>query len=352
MDANIQRGKNYIAIPPGETIKEQLQNRGLTQREFAERMDFSDKHISRLINGYVELNTNVALRLETVLGLPASFWLNLEANYRENLERVKNEKEMEADFETLKLFPYPEMAKCGWVKSAKTKEEKVAELRRFFEVARLYSIDKLAIPGIAYRKTGEGQKSDYVLAAWAQAARLKARAVKTPEINIAKLKEKIPEIRRLTIQSPDIFCESLKKILFDCGTVVIFLPHLKGSYLHGASFIDSSHIVIGLTVRGRDADRFWFSLFHELGHIINGDVFTSLSTDEQEAGADAFARDTLIPQREFDNFCNKKDFSAVAIQQFASGIDISQGIVVGRLQKEGYLPFNCLNYLKERYVIM
>ena len=73
------RSKTVIATPPGATIKEQLIDRGMSQKEFAARMDMSEKHISRLINGEVQLTPEVALRLEMVLGLPAHFWSNLES---------------------------------------------------------------------------------------------------------------------------------------------------------------------------------------------------------------------------------------------------------------------------------
>ena len=80
--------KSVIAVPPGATIREQLEIRGMSQREFAQRMGLTENHISRLINGKVELTPDVALRLESVLGAPASFWNNLEAIYREQIARV------------------------------------------------------------------------------------------------------------------------------------------------------------------------------------------------------------------------------------------------------------------------
>ena len=102
--------KNFIAIPPGETIREQLENRGMTQKEFAQRMDMSEKHISNLINGKVELTIEMALRLEDVFGIPASFWSNLERIYREKLVRVEHELALENDEEITKKFPYSNAA--------------------------------------------------------------------------------------------------------------------------------------------------------------------------------------------------------------------------------------------------
>ena len=75
--------KRYIATPPGAAIQELLDERGMTQKEFARRMGISEKHISKLINGEVHLIPEMAEKLELVLGVPASFWNKLEAIYQE-----------------------------------------------------------------------------------------------------------------------------------------------------------------------------------------------------------------------------------------------------------------------------
>lgn len=85
------RSRSYIATPPGATIKEQLTDRGISQKEFAARMDMSEKHISKLINGEVQLTPDCSVRLEMVLGVPAKFWSNLEAIYREKLIKVEGQ---------------------------------------------------------------------------------------------------------------------------------------------------------------------------------------------------------------------------------------------------------------------
>ena len=119
----MMRSRSYIATPPGATIKEQLKDRGMSQKEFASRMDMSEKHISRLINGEVQLTHEVAYRLEMVLGLPANFWNNLEAVYREKIEKAKAENALDADKELAKKFPYKEMVKYGWGPDARKAED-------------------------------------------------------------------------------------------------------------------------------------------------------------------------------------------------------------------------------------
>jgi HTH-type transcriptional regulator/antitoxin HigA len=273
-EMSMLHSKSVVTVPPGATIREQLDTRGMNQKEFAKRMGMTEKHISHLINGKVELTQEVALRLESVLGLPASFWNNLESLYREKIARIRAEREMERDEIIARQIPYSKIAKLGWVPATKNIGEKVIHLRAFFEVAQLNLLCNLQVPGIAYRKMGENATSDYALAVWAQKARLEARSVEVSPICISALKESIAAIRALTIESPEVFCIKLRELLSDCGFAIVFLPHIGGSFLHGASFMDGNHIVVGVTVRGKDADRFWFAFFMNYSTSLKG---TSLS---------------------------------------------------------------------------
>lgn len=346
------RSRTIIAIPPGATIKEQLDNRGMSQKEFAARMEMSEKHISHLINGDVQLTPDVAMRLELVLGLPAHFWSNLESIYREKLLRIKAENEMDEDKETVKNLPYNEMAKNGWVPSTRNSIERVYHMRKFFEVVRLGKLDAAFMPKIAARKLGNGEKSDYALLAWAQRAKTEARTVSTAPINFERLKSIIPGLCEMTMQDPAVFCPKLCHELANCGIALVFLPHIGGSFLHGATFLDGTKIVIGMTVRGKDADKFWFSLFHELGHIILGHIGQrGETTAEDEDAANVFARNALIADNEFNAFTNRMMFDRQSIIAFAKRMGIDVGIVVGRLQKEGYIAFSDYQDLKTKYML-
>ena len=346
------RSKKTIATPPGATIREQLEDREMTQKEFALRMDMSEKHISKLINGEVRLTPDVALRLEYVLGIPAQFWTNLEAIYQEKCARVQVENEMDADIELSKQFPYGEMANFGWVPATRIATERVNNLRGYFCVAKLGALDSLTIPGIAYRRTEVKAKSNYALAAWAQQARIQSQEREVSSINVEKLHNEIENIRSMTLESPDTFCPKLIDILSQCGIALVFLPHMKGSFLHGATFHDGKKIVMGLTVRGRDADKFWFSLFHEIAHIIKGHISKiEGASDTDETEANSFAAEVLIPHAKLSRFVAQNEFSVYSVSEFAKRIGIHPGIVVGRLQKENIIDFSHLNGLKQQYTI-
>lgn len=347
------RSRSYIATPPGATIKEQLEDRGMSQKEFASRMDMSEKHISRLINGEVQLTSDMAYRLEMVLGLPARFWSNLEAIYREKLAKVEAENALDTDKELARKFPYNEMAKNGWVPETRNTGDKVINLRKFFEVVQLKMLtNSRLLPRIACRRLSITEKGDFALVAWAQRAKLEARNITTDPINISNLTENLDDIRSMTTKDPSEFCPKLISILANCGIALVFLPHIGGSFLHGATFYDKNKIVIGLTVRGKDADKFWFSLFHEIGHIILGHLNQEDGTSEMdEAAADEFACEQLIPQKVFARFVQTGTFHREALLTFAKAIEIDPGIVVGRLQKEGYIDFSWYNDLKTKYVL-
>lgn len=242
------------------------------------------------------------------------------------------------------------MAKLGWVEPTRSVAVKVVELRKFFEVVRLTLLneDRLA-PGIAYRRQKETAESEYALLAWAQKAKIDARGITTGKINVGKLEECIPKLRDFTSMDPADFQPLLVSMLAECGIATVFLPHLEHTFLNGAAFCDGSKIVLALTLRGADADKFWFSLFHELAHIIDGHIGrTAGTTEEEERAADAFARDTLIPPEAYAQLVDGSKTSS-SIASFANEIGIAPGIVVGRLQKDGYLPYSQLNSLKVRY---
>ena len=344
------RSRSIIATPPGATIKEQLNDRGMSQKEFAVRMDMSEKHISKLINGEVQLTPEVAVRLEVVLGAPAKFWNSLEAIYREKLIKAEAENAVDKDEEIAKKLPYNEMAKFGWVPETRVLKEKVVNLRKYFEVVELSLLENIQITKIACRRLAVTEKSDLALLAWAQEAKIKAREIETAPINVKGLMNIIPKIRLMTVMKAKEFSPKLKSMLQECGIALVFLPHLQGSFLQGASFTDGKKIVVGLTARGKDADKFWFSLFHELAHIILGHIGQMNGTSEDdEKAANSWSRDTLIPNKEFEEFVDHKSFSVSSIREFAKKQGITAGIVVGRLQNEGCIKHNMLNGLKDHY---
>ncbi len=344
----MEKSKTYIATPPGYTIKEQLNERHMSQKEFALRMDMSEKHISKLINGEVMLTTDMSLRLELVLGIPATFWNKLEFIYREKLAKIELENNLDSDLKLVSNFPYNEMSKLGWLPKTNSKIDRVINLRKFFEVVKLTLLDSSNLNETYFRILKEKKNpKDYTLKCWIQKARLESRKIDTNAINIKKINESIPYYRSLTKENPDIFCDKLRDSLSSNGIAIVFLPHLSSSFLHGATFYEGKKIVLALTVREKYSDIFWFSFFHELSHILLGHINMPYN-EKMEDEANKYAQNLLIKDSEYESYV-KDEITSNLIISFSAKSGIDPSILVGRLQKDGYLNYNQFNYFKKKY---
>lgn len=294
----MRKSGQIIATPPGATVKEQLLNRGMSQKEFAIRMDMSEKHISRLINGEVQLTCEMAVRLETVLGVPAEFWNQLEAIYREKLIKIKLENEIELDMEIAEKLPYEKLSRAGWVPDAPMAQDRVLHLRKYFELVQLRLLENPQVTRIACRKSPDCKIEDYELIAWAQRAKLEARKIVTESVDRKALGHILPRIQELMDMPVCQFESALTGLLAKYGVAVVILPAIGSSFLHGATFPDGNRIVMGLTLEEDDPEKFWFSFFHELGHIVLGHIDQPQGTSEaDEMAADAFAEEAMSKRR-------------------------------------------------------
>lgn len=287
--------REIIATPPGATIKEQLEDMRMRQKEFAVRMGMSEKHISKLINGEVQLTPDVAMRLELVLGPPARFWNNLEAIYREKIARIKAEEEAEAEAEWLENIPYSALVKLEWIPEGEKKGERVLYLRRYFEVVQLQYLKQTLLPRIVCRREDMMKPEDFVLLAWVQKARMKARELVLGKISVESVRGLLPELKGLAETDAEDCIDNAREPLADCGIALIRLPYIEGSFLYGATFLDGDKIVIVLADDSQEnRDRLWFNLFHELAHVLLGHAGQENgTTDADEAAADAFAAEML-----------------------------------------------------------
>lgn len=286
----MKRSRNVIAIPPGETIKEQLVDRCMKQKEFAMRMGMSEKHISKLINGEVQLTVDVARKLEMVLGTPTQFWCNLESQYREDIIKAEEEQAMEDDAEIVQYMPYEELARNGWVMDATKIADRIVHLRKYFELAQLKYLQTRLVPRIACKKVEGNKKDEYALIAWSQKAKVEARKIKTKRFDVNKVKKSISFIQQLENLELDDVRAELIKILADCGVAIVFLPTICERIIKGATFLDGNRVVMGLKMCD-DKDEFFECLFHELAHIIYGHIEKEDGiSEEDEIIADEFVK--------------------------------------------------------------
>jgi HTH-type transcriptional regulator / antitoxin HigA len=310
--------------------------------------------INEILHGKRAITVETALELELVLGWPANFWLEREKNYQLAKARLAAEGKLQGQVEMLKKFPIREMVKLGWIKKSLSSVAQVRELLSFFGIASFTQLDKPSILAPAFRKAKGKEASPYALAAWLRRGTLEADGINTAPFSAAGLRGIIPELRGMTTLPPEQFEQRLVDLCSEHGVAVVFVPHLPKSYACGAAYWVGDKAIIQLSLRFGTDDQFWFSFFHELGHILlhsRQEAFLDDFKGEdgaKEREANAFASKLLIPGKQYCRLENLP-FREAAIRDFAREIGVSPGIVVGRLQHDGLLPFSHLNALKARY---
>lgn len=347
-----------IAIPPGEFLSEVLADLSMSQSELANRMGRPAQIITEIISGQKAITADTAIQLERVLGVPAHIWTGLEAEYRLVLALTEDAASVKNDSALSQRFPYAAMAKLKWVAQTRNMEGRVKNLRRFFGVAQLSSVRHVGSYGSAFRLAKNAKSESLALAAWLRKGELLAQEIETSQFDETVLSDSLQTIRSFTSKSPAEFIGRLSQLLRDCGVALVVLPHLPGTRVHGATFWKDDKAVILLTLRGGWSDVFWFSLFHELGHVMlhgKRSVFvegvTSASeSNEREEEADIFAQKNLIPMPKFEELTKMRFISEDLIVSFAKSVGIAPGIVVGRLQHDGHIALGQFNSFRSKYV--
>ncbi|MBN1319631.1 MAG: HigA family addiction module antidote protein [Thermoleophilia bacterium] len=350
-----------LAIPPGEYLAEVLDDLGMTQADLARRMGRPAQAINEIVRGSKSLTPETALQLERVVGVAAHIWLGLEAEYRLALARQADARQLVQETQLLDAFPYRQMVELACVPPVRRAEDKVQELRRFFGVASLAQLGQVPAYAPAFRVGGGARRpSEYGLAAWLHCGHVLAREVEVVPFHEAALRAALPEIRRLTLAPTERLAATLRSRLAECGVVFALFPHFPKTYAQGATFwiTPREKAVVLSSVRGKWADIFWFSLFHELGHLLlhGNATFVEIESqretrDAAEEEADAFARDALVPADAYTAFVEARDFSDAAIARFATSVEIHPGVLVGRLQHDRLVGHDRGNHLRMRFDI-
>jgi HTH-type transcriptional regulator/antitoxin HigA len=231
------------------------------------------------------------------------------------------------------------------------------EIQRFFGVASLTTVLKLRRYKAAFR-AGKSERSPEAVASWLRIGELQAQGLRCAPFEKKRITRTLKRIRAMTLMRPEGFQEELQQLMADSGVALVLCPHLPGTYANGATFwFNRDKAVVMMTLRYKWADVFWFSLFHELGHILLQNrqaVILEVHKPDpaqkaHELEADQFAADTLIPPKPYDAFVKARRFFSEDIKRFARQIGISEGIVVGRLQKEGHINPSWHNGLRTQF---
>ena len=357
MSNKIVEYKDLIAFHPGQYVEELIEDYNVTQKEFAERLGVSAKTVSKLVNAEESISKDTAHKLAKLSGVSMQTWLNLQNAYDVKVAEIVEQKELEegSEKEICEMIEFKYFKAEGYVPNKRySLKEKIIELRKILGIS---SLEKLLNFNhlVSYRNTKDFTDKSIVNSnIMLELASKKARDVTTTKLNRRKLERCLPALRELTRQDPEAFPQRLYDILLDCGVVLVGLPALPNANLNGATkkFSNGSALLL-LTDRNKASDIFWFSLFHEIGHILENDFSSDEGNSESylcsEEQADQFAKDFLIRPEDYQAFVGKRNFDKTDIICFAEEIDIHPSVVLGRLQNEGILGFDRFRELKENY---
>jgi len=343
--------------PPGDTLAETLEALGMTQIDLADRVGLSRKTVNQIIQGSAPITAETAIKLETALGTPAAFWLNLDANYQEFLARKAQQINFQDAISWLKRIPYKEMVGLGWLPAGVSDEEKVGYTLAFYGTATPALWESYwAKFTVRFRKSKLATDELGIASAWLRKGELDAQKIQTQPFDAEKFKAALKQIRALTKKQPAEFQHKMQQLCAEAGVALVFTPELKKLRVSGATYwLTKDKAIIQLSLLYKSDDHFWFTFFHEARHVlqeIKTGVFVEglKDGDDAERDANAFACEFLIPKDQYTVFIQSRDFAQHEVASFAQRLDIAPGIVVGRLQHDKIIRFDRLNFLKRRFV--
>jgi HTH-type transcriptional regulator/antitoxin HigA len=334
-----------VVFHPGETLEEKLCELQMGPKEFSIRTGKPEKTISAVLKGESSITPDMALRFEDVLRIPAHVWLSLQCSYDEYRAREERKKQLKRSVEWARSFPYTEMAKKGWVPPATTALEKAEALCEFFGMSGHSAWEDYFMHQrlkVAFRLSLRHARQPHAVSAWLRQGEVQATDLNPPPFRDATFKQALEQIRDLMVRHPSDILQQLQAICLDAGVMVVYTPCVHKAPINGCSRWINENPVIQLSDRQKRNDVFWFTFFHEAGHILlhgKKDIFLedieySDVDREKESEANAFAvRWTLGSQGE-ELLGNMQIVNEGEIVALAKQLKTHPALVVGRLRRD------------------
>ena len=347
---------DYV-IHPGEYIEEILEVREMKKQDFAKRCGLSVKTVSQILNQKVLFSSDIAMHFERVLGISAELIMNMITNYQMYESRLKDKAELENKVNWFKQFPQRELVKKNIIPDSNNNYEKANSLLDFFNVSEPDTWDVYyKKKAIFFRKPPAFISSLASTATWLRIGEKSAENIECSSFDKEIFRENLKKIRKYTTKKPGSFEQGMKKMCSDAGVALVFVPELKQIHISGAAeWLAPDKALIIMSLRYKTNDYFWFTFFHEAGHILlhnKKDVFIDtkdVEYSEVEIEANNFAKRILINQVKYKNFLKKNKIFKTDVLEFSRENDIAPGIIVGMLQHDKKIEYSWFNDLKERY---
>jgi plasmid maintenance system antidote protein VapI len=344
---------------PGATILDLLEERGYSVRSFADATNRGVQEVSRLLYGIERLNEDWAHKLATVLGSTPGFWIRRETQYREDLERLSSQAQEDEAKEWLREIPTKDMARFGWINAGSTAQDSMAGALAFFGVGSVSSWRRHyggELTSAAFRSSTAFETKVGGVAAWLRQGEISATEIDCAPWNAAMFRQALSEAKALTrISDPCAFIPQLVEAFSKCGVAVVIARAPSGCRASGATrFLSQNKAVMLLSFRYLTDDQFWFTVFHEAGHLLlhtHNQLFlegVEASYPDAETEANYFSKEVLFTQTGLAEI-KTIPLNQFSIARLAKRLGVCPGLVVGQLQELGRVPYKHFNYLKIRY---
>ncbi|MCC5915754.1 MAG: HigA family addiction module antidote protein [Cryomorphaceae bacterium] len=336
--------KKDLLTCPGDTIQEHIDHIGMSQAELAERLGRSKEKLNTLINGKAPITKETAAKLENVLGVSASFWLNLERNYQDELLELEKLEHLEFCHEWVSSFPLARIKTLGILPETRDKSELADALLKFFRVASptqwsdIYNGSSLAFK-IELKHTHEPQ----AISVWLRLGEIQSAKLSLAPFDKKKLREGLPHLQDISYRQSKNWLEELQAFCASCGLALVYTPSIAKAPIYGATrWIKNNSIpLVQMADRHKDYHAFWFTFYHELAHILyhgKKDIFiegldTITPDAEKENEADDFAARMLLSEKERNEVFKYPNFSKVLILQLSKTLRKHPAILVGQVQR-------------------
>jgi HTH-type transcriptional regulator/antitoxin HigA len=325
------------AVSPGETLKEVMESLNMAQKELAIRTGLTVQSLNRIFKGEQPISYETANKLELATGVPARMWNNLEAHYREQLAKAKERKQLETDLDWLKTIPTQELIQRKAIEPQKDDVLLLRETLKFFGLSSVSAWkDIWANPAVAARRSRCFETCPGPASAWMRLGEIQAHQIDCQPFDKISFIQALKKIRLLTVKDPEKFIPETIQLCAGSGVALALVREMKKVPWHGATkWLAASKAMILLNLRGKMEDQFWFSFFHEAGHVLydsKKDLYINDGTvdDPREHDANEFAANILIPRDIDPEIASLKTKEDVIL--LANELKISPGIVAGRFQ--------------------
>lgn len=340
------------AFPAGDFLREELEARGWTQDDLAEIIGCNVKTINEIVNGKRGITTDTAIGLGAAFDTSPDLWMRLDQSYQLWLSRGKNTDIVTQKARLYEFAPIKEMARRGWIQISENVDVVEASVAQFFGLRNLN--ERPALPCATRRSTSYYEELSPAQMAWVHRAKNLAQGVQVGKFTKEAAKSAVSKLQLLLHEPAE--ARHVSRVLAEAGIRLVIVAPLTGMKIDGACIWVDNLPIIALSLRYDRIDNFWFTLLHEICHVIDGELSIDSDLDktasdetlpDYEIAANKFAAKSLVNQKSIESFINRHRplYYQKEIEKFAKVKNVHPGIIVGQLHAHKALQYSNLRKL-------